>query len=288
MRLHRTECTGMKRKLPVETVAVCDIWCLARERRAAQVKEVFNRVFVSVVCGAGQRALGVRAKLPSPFIAADGMELVGLDVRPRRIHESVLNVNTDDALQDDPGAADLDRLVLAALECGMCLGQLCRPRAQRRLQCRSCGCFLRMLVRVMPGPSGNEAESSQLLPLAQTFREVVFPVLATADHQATSVAAVGRRSDDDIGDSVILPAGHRQEVVPPLQFPQGRVRFLPVDFPTVERIAEVAHVHPAASPPLIRTKLRKFPNLADNETRLRVHRLPPLRPDMQHPRQPTG
>jgi predicted dehydrogenase len=30
------------RKLPVETVAVCDIWSLARERRAAQVKEVFN------------------------------------------------------------------------------------------------------------------------------------------------------------------------------------------------------------------------------------------------------
>jgi predicted dehydrogenase len=28
--------------LPVETVAVCDIWSLARERRAAQVKEVFN------------------------------------------------------------------------------------------------------------------------------------------------------------------------------------------------------------------------------------------------------
>jgi predicted dehydrogenase len=30
------------RKLPVETVAVCDIWSLARERRAAQVKEAFN------------------------------------------------------------------------------------------------------------------------------------------------------------------------------------------------------------------------------------------------------
>ena len=51
MRLHRTECTGMKCKLPVETVAVCDIWSLARERRAVQVKEVFNRVFVSVVSG---------------------------------------------------------------------------------------------------------------------------------------------------------------------------------------------------------------------------------------------
>ena len=30
------------RKLPVETVAVCDIWSLARERRAAQIKEIFN------------------------------------------------------------------------------------------------------------------------------------------------------------------------------------------------------------------------------------------------------
>jgi predicted dehydrogenase len=30
------------RQTPVETVAVCDIWSLARERRAAQVKEAFN------------------------------------------------------------------------------------------------------------------------------------------------------------------------------------------------------------------------------------------------------
>lgn len=30
------------RQMPVETVAVCDIWSLARERRAAQVKRVFN------------------------------------------------------------------------------------------------------------------------------------------------------------------------------------------------------------------------------------------------------
>jgi predicted dehydrogenase len=29
-------------QMPVETVAVCDIWSLARERRAAQVKEAFN------------------------------------------------------------------------------------------------------------------------------------------------------------------------------------------------------------------------------------------------------
>ena len=29
-------------KLPVETVAVCDIWSLAREARAAQVKAAFN------------------------------------------------------------------------------------------------------------------------------------------------------------------------------------------------------------------------------------------------------
>lgn len=30
------------RRVPVETVAVCDIWSLAREQRAAQVKKVFN------------------------------------------------------------------------------------------------------------------------------------------------------------------------------------------------------------------------------------------------------
>src|ERR1019366_5768794 len=30
------------RQIPVETVAVCDIWSLARDRRAAQVKEVFH------------------------------------------------------------------------------------------------------------------------------------------------------------------------------------------------------------------------------------------------------
>src|SRR6202012_1245656 len=30
------------KKVPVETVAVCDIWTLAREHRAAQVKKVFN------------------------------------------------------------------------------------------------------------------------------------------------------------------------------------------------------------------------------------------------------
>ncbi|MDR5730573.1 MAG: Gfo/Idh/MocA family oxidoreductase [Terriglobia bacterium] len=30
------------KRMPVETVAVCDIWSLARERRAAQVKKVFN------------------------------------------------------------------------------------------------------------------------------------------------------------------------------------------------------------------------------------------------------
>ena len=30
------------KEVPVETIAVCDIWSLARERRAAQVKEAFN------------------------------------------------------------------------------------------------------------------------------------------------------------------------------------------------------------------------------------------------------
>ena len=30
------------KQMPVETVAVCDLWSLARERRAAQVKHVFN------------------------------------------------------------------------------------------------------------------------------------------------------------------------------------------------------------------------------------------------------
>src|SRR5271156_5897902 len=30
------------KQMPVETVAVCDLWSLAREHRAAQVKRVFN------------------------------------------------------------------------------------------------------------------------------------------------------------------------------------------------------------------------------------------------------
>src|ERR1039458_8499432 len=30
------------KRIPVETMAVCDIWTLARERRAAQVRKVFN------------------------------------------------------------------------------------------------------------------------------------------------------------------------------------------------------------------------------------------------------
>src|SRR5271156_1785419 len=30
------------KQMPVETVAVCDLWSLARERRAAQVKRAFN------------------------------------------------------------------------------------------------------------------------------------------------------------------------------------------------------------------------------------------------------
>src|ERR1700744_6192957 len=30
------------KEIPVETVAVCDIWSLAREQRAAQLKEAFN------------------------------------------------------------------------------------------------------------------------------------------------------------------------------------------------------------------------------------------------------
>jgi hypothetical protein len=30
------------KKIPVETIAVCDLWKLARERRAAQVKQAFN------------------------------------------------------------------------------------------------------------------------------------------------------------------------------------------------------------------------------------------------------
>src|ERR1035438_3972371 len=33
---------GASKQMPVETVAVCDIWKLAREGRAAQVKAAFN------------------------------------------------------------------------------------------------------------------------------------------------------------------------------------------------------------------------------------------------------
>jgi len=45
-------------------------------------------------------------------------------------------------------------------------------------------------------------------------------------------------------DAATLSTGHRQEVVPPLQLPQGGVRFIPADFPTVEGVVEVDHVYP--------------------------------------------
>src|SRR5665213_3923727 len=38
--VHMTQLAA--RKVPVETVAVCDLWSLAREHRAAQVKRAFN------------------------------------------------------------------------------------------------------------------------------------------------------------------------------------------------------------------------------------------------------
>jgi hypothetical protein len=38
------------------------------------------------------------------------VKLIGLDVKPRRIHEPVLNVNGNNAPQDDSGAADLRRV----------------------------------------------------------------------------------------------------------------------------------------------------------------------------------
>src|ERR1035437_8256487 len=122
-----------------------------------------------------------------------------------------------------------------------------------------------MLVRVMPGPSGNEAKSSHLLPLAQAVGQMVFPIKPAAHHQTTIRAAVDRRRDDDIGYLVILPAGHRQEVVALLEPTQSGVRFLSADLPAIERVAEVFHVYPAAASPLLGAQLDKFQYLADGK-----------------------
>ena len=46
-----------------------------------------------------------------------------------------------------------------------------------------------MLARVMPGPSGNEAETFHLRSLTQTIGQVVFPITSTADNQAAFMAA---------------------------------------------------------------------------------------------------
>ena len=64
-------------------------------------------------------SLGSACEVAQPVHAADRLQLVGFDVRPRWIHEAVFNVNSDGAPQNDPGAADLDRHVVAALQGGM-------------------------------------------------------------------------------------------------------------------------------------------------------------------------
>jgi len=141
--------------------------------------------------------------------------------------------------------------------------------------------------RATCGPSGNEAKCPHLRLLTQTVREVVFPVLATADHQAKFRAAEGRRSDDDIGYLVILPAGNRQEVVPLPKPPLGGVRFFrPISQQAIERIAEVFHVYLGTASPFLRAQLHKLPHHVDDEEPFRVHRLPPFRPDLRRLRQP--
>jgi hypothetical protein len=44
--------------------------------------------------------------------------------------------------------------------------------------------FLKILARVTPGPSGNEANPPHLRLLAQAVRQMVLPVLAADDQQA--------------------------------------------------------------------------------------------------------
>jgi len=62
-----------------------------------------------------------------------------------------------------------------------------------------------MLARLMPGLSGNKAESPHLRLLAPTSRHVVFPIKPAAHHQAAVIAAEALRRDDNIGDLVTSP-----------------------------------------------------------------------------------
>jgi hypothetical protein len=50
------------------------------------------------------------------------------------MNESVFNAHGNNASRDDPGAADLDRRVLAGLHGAKCLGMPWRPGALRRLR----------------------------------------------------------------------------------------------------------------------------------------------------------
>jgi transposase len=81
-----------------------------------------------------------------------------------------------------------------------------------------------------------------------------------------------------ITDTHVTPANVHESVpyLGRLDRQRERFGFLPADLPAVERVVEVVQVHPAAAPPLIRTKLDQFPNLPDDETPFRVHAVPPL------------
>src|ERR1035441_3012411 len=91
-------------------VALCRFDCLSLPALPFLIRDAWNR----------DECFTRRYLVSQPIHAADGMQLVGFNVRPRRIHESVFNVNSNNVPpQDDPGVADLDGRVLAAFECGV-------------------------------------------------------------------------------------------------------------------------------------------------------------------------
>jgi hypothetical protein len=144
----------------------------------------------------------------------------------------------------------------------MCLGRPRRPERYEDFDGGSADYLMKMLARLMPGPSGKDAQLPHLRLLAPAVRQMVFPVLAAADHQTAVIAAEPPRRDYNIGDCVILPADHHKEVVPLLEPTQSGTRFLSSNLPTVACIAEVIQVHPAAVAPFLGAQLDKLQYLA--------------------------
>jgi len=72
----------------------------------------------------------------------------------------------------------------------MCLGRPRRPERYEDFDGGSADYLMKMLARLMPGPSGKDAKSPQLILLAQTVREVV---LTICDRAVVNLAPVEMR-----------------------------------------------------------------------------------------------